>query len=136
MTSDNAMSDQDNGNHSDIHGGNHGDADGIDELATRRAGNLLRSAMPPADFAAGFADRTMARLAAARVGTPPAVARVRAMQRSFRVLAAAAALAIVALGVHNTVIARADDASILEAAIGLQPVSAESVLSSTSEAFQ
>ncbi len=136
MMSDDAMSDQHSGNHSGNHGDDPVNADGADELATRRAGNLLRSAMPPADFAAGFADRTMARLAAARVVTPPAVVRVKAMQRSFRVLAAAAALAIVALGVHNTVIARADDASILEAAIGLQPVSAESVLSSTSEAFQ
>ena len=62
--------------------------------------------------------------------------RATAIQRNFRVLAAAAALAIVALGVHNTIVARADDASLMEAAIGLQPVSAESVLSYTSDVFQ
>ncbi|MBC7841343.1 MAG: hypothetical protein H7099_03495 [Gemmatimonadaceae bacterium] len=101
-----------------------------------RAGGLLRNAMPVASFSDGFADRTMARLAAARVAIPPAVLRVAAMQRSFRLLAAAAAIAIVALGVHNTVIARGDNTSIMEAAIGLQPVSAESVLSYTSEALQ
>ena len=110
--------------------------DSADEANIARAGGLLRSAMPPASFSAGFADRTMARLAAARLVVPPALLRVTAMQRSFRLLAAAAAIAIVALGVHNTVIARGDNTSIMEAAIGLQPVSAESVLSYTSEALQ
>ena len=110
--------------------------DSADDRAILRTGDLLRSAMPPASFSAGFADRTMARLASARLVVPTAVLRVTAMQRSFRVLAAAAAIAIVALGVHNTVIARGDNTSIMEAAIGLQPVSAESVLSYTSEALQ
>ena len=110
--------------------------DSVDERVLARTGNLLRDAMPPASFTAGFADRTMARLASARLVVPPAVLRVTAMQRSFRFLAAAAAIAIVALGVHNTVIARGDNTSIMEAAIGLQPVSAESVLSYTSEALQ
>ena len=110
--------------------------DSANEQTIARAGDLLRSAMPPASFSVGFADRTMARLAAARVAVPPAVLRVTAMQRSFRLLAAAAAIAIVALGVHNTVIARGENTSIMEAAIGLQPVSAESVLSYTSEALQ
>ena len=110
--------------------------DSPDETNIARARGLLRSAMPPASFSAGFADRTMARLAAARLVVPPALLRVTAMQRSFRLLAAAAAIAIVALGVHNTVIARSDNTSIMEAAIGLQPVSAESVLSYTSEALQ
>jgi hypothetical protein len=101
------------------------------EADIRRAGNLLRSAMPPASFAEGFADRTMARLAATRIATSPAVLRVAAMQRSFRLLAAAAAVAIIALGVHNTLIVREADATFVEAAIGLQPVSAESVFSSS-----
>ena len=110
--------------------------DSADERAIGRAGNLLRSALPAAAFDAGFTERTMARLAASRVATPPAVLRFRAMQHSFRVLAAAAAIAIVALGVHNTVIARSANTTIVEAAIGLQPVSAESILSYTSEALQ
>lgn len=107
-----------------------------DERVIGHAGNLLRNAMPVASFDAGFTERTMARLAASRVATPPAVLRFRAMQRSFRVLAAAAAIAIVALGVHNTVIARSANTSIVDAAIGLQPVSAESILTYTSEALQ
>lgn len=107
-----------------------------DDAAIQRAGALLRAAMAPAAFSDGFADRTMARLAAARAVTAPGVLRVAAMQRSFGMLAAAAAIAIVALGLHNTVIARSDDTSFVEAAIGLQPVSAESVLSYTSEALQ
>ena len=110
--------------------------DSADERTIARAGDLLRGAMPPASFSAGFADRTMARLAAARIVVPAAVLRVTAMQRSFRLLAAAAAIAIVALGVHNTAIFRGDNTSIMDAAIGLQPVSAESVLSYTSEALQ
>lgn len=108
----------------------------LDEREVGRAGKLLRGAMPPAAFADGFADRTMARVAAARAAAPPTVLRFAAMQRSFRMLAAAAAIAIVALGVNNMLIVRADDTSLVEAAIGLQPVSAESVLSYTSEALQ
>lgn len=111
-----------------------------DELEIQRAGQLLRSAIPPASFgngfADGFADRTMARIAASRAVTPPAVLRLTALQRSFRVLAAAAAIAIVALGVNNTLISRTDDTSFVEAAIGLEPVSAESVLSYSNEALQ
>jgi hypothetical protein len=107
-----------------------------DELEIRRAGNLLRSAMPSESFADGFADRTMARLAATRAITPSGVLRIAAMQRSFRVLAAAAAIAIVALGVHNTMIVRVDDTTFVEAAIGLEPVSAEAVLSYTTENLQ
>lgn len=107
-----------------------------DEQITRQAGAVLRSAMPPAAFSAGFADRTMARIARERVTVAPEVLRFAAMQRSFRVLAAAAAVAIVALGAHNTLIARAEHASIIEAALGLEPVSAESLLASTSDTFQ
>lgn len=107
-----------------------------DELEIRRTGELLRSAMPAASFADGFTERTMARLAAARAVTPPGVLRIAAMQRSFRVLAAAAAIAIVALGVHNTIIVRVDDTTLVEAAIGLQPVSAEAVLSYSTENLQ
>ena len=110
--------------------------DSASERAIERTGSLLRTAMPAAAFDAGFTERTMARLAASRVATPPSVLRFRAMQHSFRVLAAAAAIAIVALGVHNTVIARSANTSIVDAAIGLQPVSAESILSYTSEASQ
>jgi hypothetical protein len=108
----------------------------VDAAAIERTGALLRSAMPPATFSAGFADRAMARVATARAATPPAVLRATAMQRSFRLLAAAAAIVIVALGVHNTMIVRVADTSFVEAALGLQPVSAESVLSYTSEALQ
>lgn len=107
-----------------------------DDAAVQRTGALLRGAIAPAAFAEGFADRTMARLAAARAVTPPSVLRAAAMQRSFRVLATAAAVAIVALGLHNTLIVRSDDTSFVEAAIGLQPVSAELILSYTSEALQ
>ena len=112
-----------------------------DERTTERARLLLRDAMPAVTFSSGFADRTMARLAASRIAASriaasPAVQRFSAMQHSFRLLAAAAAIAIVALGVHNTLIARVADTTLVEAAIGLQPVSAESVLSSTSEALQ
>lgn len=107
----------------------------VTDADLRRAGELLRSALPPAamanGFGEGFADRTMARIAAARAVTPPAVLRVAAMQRSFRLLAAAAAVAIIALGVHNTLIVREADATFVEAAIGLQPVSVESVFSSS-----
>lgn len=108
----------------------------ITEDQLDRAGALLRGALPPVAFAPGFADRTMARLAATRAVTPPAVQRVMAMQRNFRVLAAAAALAIVALGVHNTWVSRVDNTSFVEAAIGLQPVSAESILSVSTDALQ
>jgi hypothetical protein len=115
----------------------------IDDAAVAKAGRLLRGALNPeaqaSDFAAGFADRTMARLAAARAAapvTPPAVQRVAAMQRSFRLLAAAAAIAIVALGVNNTLIARTDGTSLVEAAIGLEPVSMETVIAASSEDFQ
>jgi len=107
-----------------------------DGRATERARVLLRDAMPAAAFSSGFADRTMARLAASRIATSPAVLRFSAMQHSFRLLAAAAAIAIVALGVHNTLVARVADTTLVEAAIGLQPVSAASVLSYTSEALQ
>lgn len=115
----------------------------INDADMAQAGRLLRSALAPTalapDFAAGFADRTMARLAAARAATPvtpPGVQRVAAMQRSFRLLAAAAAIAIVALGVNNTLIARADGTSLVEAAIGLEPVSMETVIASSSEELQ
>ncbi len=106
-----------------------------DEQLTH-AGALLRAALPQRDFAPGFADRTMARLVATRAAPPPALLRVVAMQRSFRVVAAAAALAIVALGLHNTYVARVEDTSFVEAAIGLTPVSAESLLSDTSDPLQ
>ncbi len=112
------------------------DDSSLDERDLLRAGRLLRSAMPEASFADGFADRTMARIAASRAATPPTVLRAAAMQRSFRLLAAAAAIVIVALGVNNTLIARSDGTTLVEAAIGLQPVSAESVLSYTSESLQ
>ena len=114
----------------------HDDGTRLDDATLRRAELLMRGTLPVLEFSAGFADRTMARLAAVRAATSPAVLRLGAMQRSFRVLAAAAAIAIVALGVHNTLIARVANTSIVEAAIGLQPVSAESVLSYTSEALQ
>ena len=107
-----------------------------DERITERARLLLHDAMPAMTFSSGFADRTMARLAAARGATSSAVLRFSAMQHSFRLLAAAAAIAIVALGVHNTLVARVAETTLVEAAIGLQPVSAESVLSYTSEALQ
>jgi hypothetical protein len=108
----------------------------ITEDQLDRAGVLLRGALPPARFAPGFADRTIARLTAARAATPPAVQRVIAMQRSFRVLAAAAALAIVALGVNNVWVSRAENTTFVEAAVGLEPVSAESILSASTEALQ
>ena len=107
-----------------------------DARAIERTGRLLRSAIPAANFSAGFADRMLATLSATRVVIPPAALRFSAMQRSFRLLAAAAAIAIVALGVHNTLVARVDDTSLVEAAIGLQPVSAASVLAYSSEAVQ
>jgi hypothetical protein len=107
-----------------------------DERVIATTGRMLRDAIPTSNFDAGFTGRAMARLAAARAATPPELLRFSAMQRSFRVLAAAAAVAIVALGVNNTVIARNANTSIVDAAIGLQPVSAESVLSYTSESLQ
>lgn len=106
------------------------------EADVQRLGALLRHHAPAPDFAAGFADRTMAQIAKVRLDVAPEVMRFGAMQRSFRMLSAAAAVAIVALGVHNTVFARANNASLLEAAIGLQPVSAEAILLSTTEALQ
>jgi hypothetical protein len=106
------------------------------DRALERTGRLLRSAMPAANFSAGFADRTLTALTARRVAVSPAALRVSAMQRSFRFLAAAAVIAIVALGVHNTLVARVDDTTLVEAAIGLQPVSAASVLAYSSEALQ
>ena len=112
------------------------DAASDDERTTERARLLLRNAMPAVTFSSGFADRTMARLAASRIATSSAVLRFSAMQHSFRLLAAAAAIAIVALGVHNIMVVRVADTTLVEAAIGLQPVSAESVLSYTSEALQ
>lgn len=108
----------------------------ITEDQLDRAGALLRGALPPVTFAPGFADRTMARRAAARAVAPPAVQRVMAMQRSFRVLAGAAALAIVALGVNNVWVARAEHTTFVEAAVGLEPVSAESILSASIEVLQ
>ena len=112
------------------------DETAVSERAIVRTGQLLRGAMPAPSFSAGFADRAVARVATSRVMVPPTVQRAAAMQRSFRVLAAAAAIAIVALGLHNTLLVRADDTSFVEAAIGLQPVSAASVLSYTDEALQ
>lgn len=97
------------------------------------AGRLLRGALPPVAFASGFADRTMARVAASRTAPQPAATRVMAMQHNFRLLTAAAALAIVALGVHNTYVSRIDNTSFVEAAIGLQPVSAESILAASND---
>lgn len=106
-----------------------------DERDAAQAGRLLRGAMGAPAFRAGFTDRTMARIAAERAAgsvtvapAPPSVQRAVVMQHHFRLLAAAAGLAIAALGVHNTIVARADGATIVEAAIGLQPVSATSVL--------
>lgn len=107
-----------------------------DSVSTERARLLLRDALPAAAFSSGFTDRTMARLAASRTAASPAALRSSAMQHSFRLLAVAAAIAIVALGVHNTIVARVADTTLVEAAIGLQPVSAESILSYTSEALQ
>ena len=107
-----------------------------EDRVLERTGRLLRSAMPASNFSAGFADRTLATLSASRLAIPPAALRFSAMQRSFRLLAAAAAIVIVALGVHNTLVARVDDTTLVEAAIGLQPVSAASVLAYSSEAFQ
>ncbi len=107
-----------------------------DDITLRRTAHLLRDAMPAADFSAGFADRAMARIAATRMAAPPVTLRFTAMQRSFRVLAAAAAITIVVLGVHNTYIARADNTTLIDAALGLQPVSATSILSYTSEVLQ
>jgi hypothetical protein len=107
-----------------------------DERELQRVGSLLRGAMPAPSFAPGFADRAMARVAASRAAAPPTVLRVAAMQRNFRVLAAAAAVAIVALGLNNVVLARSDGTTLVEAAIGLQPVSAESVLSYTTGILQ
>lgn len=108
----------------------------LDERDVERMGALLRGTLAPASFADGFADRTMARLAATRAVASPAVLRFAAMQRSFRIIAAAAAVLIVALGVNNTLRVRSTDASVIEAAIGLQPVSVESLLSSNVEALQ
>jgi hypothetical protein len=119
-----------------IHESDMTDETPITDAALDRAGVRLRAALPAADFAPGFADRTMARLAAARATVPPAMPRVVAIQRNFRMLAAAAAVAILALGLHNTYVARADNTSLMEAAIGLSPVSAESILSASSDAFQ
>ncbi len=107
-----------------------------DEAALRAAGDMLRRAIPPMAFGEGFADRTMARLARERAAAPPELLRLGAMQKNFRLVAAAAAIAIVALGAHNTLLARTDDSSLFEAALGLQPVSAESILSPSSDAFQ
>lgn len=107
-----------------------------DEQEIRDAGVLLRASVPTMSFKPGFADRTMARIAAQNAAIAPEVLRFRAMQRTFRLLAAAAAIAIVALGAHNTVIARADNTSLFEAALGLQPVSAETLLASSSDTFQ
>ena len=107
-----------------------------DEAAARAAGQLLRGALPPMAFSDGFADRTMARIARERAAAPPEVLRLGAMQKNFRLLAAAAAIAIVTLGAHNTLVARTENSSLFEAALGLQPVSAESILSSSSDSFQ
>lgn len=108
----------------------------LDERNVERLGALLRGTLTSASFADGFADRTMARLAASRAVASPAVMRFAAMQRSFRFVAAAAAVLIVALGVNNMLLVRSADASVIEAAIGLQPVSVESLLSSNVEALQ
>jgi hypothetical protein len=108
----------------------------VSEADLVRAGALLRSAMPSETFASGFADRTMARLDRSRGAASVGSLRIGAMQRSFRMLSAAAAVIIVALGVHNTVISPGANATLVESAIGLEPVSAESVLSYTSEVFQ
>ena len=123
------------------------DASPPSDAALDRAGARLRGALPAPAFAAGFSDRTMAALAASRAAAAatapapapapaPAVLRASAMQHHFRIVAAAAAVLIAALGIHNTVVVRNADASIVEAAIGLQPVSVESVLSSTVDTYQ
>ena len=126
----------DNTDNTDDNTDNIADGTLVVEADLHRAGALLRSAVPPASFASGFTDRTMARIAHTRMATHPAVLRVAAMQRSFRMLAAAAAIAIVALGVHNTLISPTENGTLVESAIGLEPVSAQSVLSYTSEVFQ
>jgi hypothetical protein len=108
----------------------------IGDAQLDRAGALLRGALPATSFAPGFADRTMARLATQRATAAPAVQRVMAMQRNFRLLAAAAALAIVALGVNNVWVSRGENTTVVEAAVGLEPVSAESVLAYESESVQ
>jgi hypothetical protein len=107
-----------------------------DERLIHDTGAMLRGAMPPATFGAGFADRTMARLARDRVAVPPEVLRFTAMQRNFRALAAAAAVTIIALGAHNTLLVRAEHTTLVEAALGLEPVSAESLLSLASDTYQ
>jgi hypothetical protein len=112
------------------------DGDPLTERDLQHIGALLRGSMPSAVFTDGFTDRTMARLAASRIETSPTELRFAAMQRSFRVLAAAAAVMIAALGVNNILLIRSTDTSIVEAAIGLQPVNVESLLSSNSQALQ
>lgn len=114
-----------------------------DDQDAAHAGRLLRGALGTPAFRDGFTERTMARIAAERAAAsvtvapvPPSVLRTSAMLHHFRLLAAAAAVAIAALGVHNTVVARADDASLVEAAIGLQPVSATAVLAYSSDALE
>lgn len=107
-----------------------------EEIEIARAGGILRAAMPPMAFRDGFSERTMARLAASRLQESPDVLPLNAMRRGFRILAAAAGLAIIALSAHNTVITRVADTSFVEAALGLQPVSAESILSYSTEALQ
>jgi hypothetical protein len=112
----------------------HEGSDGVGDIA--RAGSMLRAAIPPLEFREGFSDRIMQQLAASGVQQSPDVLRFDAIERGFRMLAAAAAVAIVALSAHNTVITRVADTSFIDAAIGLQPVSAESILSYPSEALQ
>ena len=112
-------------------------------------GGLLRGALPAVDFRRGFADRAMARIASNTTASPlrsemrsravqisPSMAQATALQHSFIYLAIAATVAIVALGTHNVVIARTEHTSLVEAAIGLQPVSTELFLSYSSDALQ
>ena len=106
-----------------------------DDAELRRAGAFLRSAMPAPAFAEGFSDRTMARLNAARQAAPsPATLRTQALTRRFPLFAAAAALLIVSLGLYNTTgTTLSADATFVEAALGLEPVTAESVIATTSD---
>lgn len=103
------------------------------ERELQHAGALLRSAMPPQDFAAGFADRVMARIVASEPRVPVSVQRELAVRRRFPLMAAAAALIIAALGVHNTIVTRSGGTSLLDAALGLQPVTADAAFASASD---
>ena len=113
-----------------------GESAPLSERSIEQTGAALRRAMPAVMFGAGFTDRAMARLVAERITVSPDVLRFTAMQRSFHRLAAAAAIVIIALGAHNTMLVRAEHTSLVEAALGLEPVSAESAFASTADTYQ